>query len=154
MRIYTYPDDILKRGSHGPIRSLTPEYIDSFIRFMRASDGIGLASTQIGDEMPYVAVETSSGVIFAINPKIIDQSADVQTHVEGCLSVPNVRKKVRRAKEITVAYTTPDDECKTETYSNFDAVIWQHEIDHLNGILFTDRAIAEDVNKETSKSAI
>lgn len=151
MKIETYPSDILKKGSHGPIRSLTPEYIADFIDFMRTSDGVGLASTQIGDEMPYIALETSSGPIFAIDPKIVEQSAELQTHSEGCLSIPGVYKKVQRSKRIIVEYSTACGERKKESYSNFDAVIWQHEIDHLNGILFTDRVAEDEKEKEILK---
>ena len=76
-----------------------------------------------------------------INPRILSHGEDVVKDWEGCLSVPNTRGLVPRSKTIEVEYTTRQGEVKQEILTDFVARIFQHELDHLDGILFPDRII-------------
>ena len=73
-----------------------------------------------------------------INPRIVSHSEEILIGMEGCLSVENKRGNVPRYKEIIVEYVTRDGNCQRKEYNNFIARIIQHELDHLNGILFVD----------------
>ena len=109
-----------------------------------ANPGVGIAAPQVGILRRIILVQRfdKEGEPFEayVNPAIVEYSEDSQVGAEGCLSVPNHSGSVIRAAEIRISYT--DTETKKvieETVSGFTAVIFQHEIDHLDGILFTDR---------------
>lgn len=113
-----------------------------------SNPGVGIAAPQVGISRCLIAVQRfdKSGEPFEFyaNPRIIYYSKDQVTGLEGCLSIPDVQGKVNRSKEIIVSYT--DDitmGIKQDTIKGFTAVIFQHETDHLNGVLFTDRIPAE-----------
>lgn len=106
--------------------------------------GVGIAAPQIGISRCLIAVQRfdkpAEPFEFYINPEIVYYSEEKAEGWEGCLSIPDVRAGVERSKEIVVSYI--DEITKTEkrdTVRGFTAVIFQHETDHLKGILFTDR---------------
>ena len=111
--------------------------------------GIGLAAPQIGlairlfviDATPmkedFPEIETAKRVF--INPEIIDHSEETIAYEEGCLSVPGIHEKVTRPTEVTVHYFDENFVEHTETFKGFFARIVQHEYDHLEGHVFTDR---------------
>lgn len=106
---------------------------------MLAKNGIGLAANQIG--LPYrVFVMKSNPIICCFNPKIVSQVGEEITLEEGCLTFPNYYVKIRRPKQIRVRYTYPNGETVTEIYDGMTARIFQHELDHLDGVLFMSRA--------------
>lgn len=84
-----------------------------------------------------------------INPEIIEKSQEMIVEEEACLSLPDLRGNVARHKKITVSYLDEDGKAKTKKYSDFDAIIIQHEIDHLDGVLFIDKMIQS--GKKTKK---
>ena len=99
-------------------------------------NGLGLAANQCG--LPYrLCVVRSDPIIAMFNPKLVDWSEDFDVLDEGCLSFPNLLVKVRRPKRIRVRYTRPNGETVTERYAGMTARIMCHEIQHLDGILFT-----------------
>lgn len=100
--------------------------------------GIGLASNQIG--LPYRAFcILAQEIIVAYNPVIVDRSETKQYEMEeACLSLPGIVAKVKRPESIKVRYTLPNSERITRIYTGMTARVMQHEIDHLNGILFID----------------
>lgn len=107
---------------------------------MLKKDGIGLAGNQVSVLKRLIAVNTKDGALVLINPKISRKSFKKEESEEGCLSLPDTYGIVRRHQKITVsAYTQDGDRVKLKTTGMFARVI-QHEVDHLNGILFTDRA--------------
>ncbi|MDJ0569527.1 MAG: peptide deformylase [Pleurocapsa sp. MO_192.B19] len=125
------------------------ELIDSLIRTAIASKGVGIAAPQISqsyrlfivashpsDRYPYAPTMPPTAMI---NPRILSHSEEVVKDWEGCLSVPGVRGLVPRYREIEVEYTTRQGETKQEILTDFIARIFQHELDHLDGILFLDR---------------
>lgn len=102
-------------------------------------NGIGLSANQIG--LPYRAfVMRAEDVIGVFNPIIVDFSAETVTLEEGCLSYPNLFVKINRPKKIKARYTLPNGEVVTQVFDGITARCFQHELDHLDGILYTKRA--------------
>ena len=107
-------------------------------------DGVGIAGPQVGLKRRIIAVQRfdKEGEPFEIYPNIRMEylSEETQTGPEGCLSVPEIYGDVERSQTVVISYTDPDTmEQARDTVSGFTAVIFQHETDHLDGILFTDR---------------
>jgi peptide deformylase len=105
---------------------------------------VGIAAPQVGVNRRVVLVkrldrEPDKPIEAYLNPEIAEFSEEKVVDWEGCLSIPAGFGKVRRAESITVTYETPGGERKTEKISGFTARIFQHEIDHLDGVLFIDR---------------
>ena len=144
LRIRIIGDDILREDAaevtefDDNLKRLTDEMIET----MHDNDGIGLAAPQVGISKRLLVTDITEidpeyGPMVFINPEIIDSEGDV-TMEEGCLSIPEIRESVSRPKEITLRYQTSDGEEKTEMFDDWMARVLQHEIDHLNGVLFTD----------------
>lgn len=109
-----------------------------------AEDGVGIAGPQVGLSRRIVAVQRfdKEGEPFEVYPNIhiTETRGDLEPGPEGCLSVPDCRGEVLRFRDIEIAYTSPKTlSDTTEHITGFTAVIFQHECDHLDGILFTDR---------------
>ncbi|WP_318542903.1 peptide deformylase [Marixanthotalea marina] len=105
--------------------------------------GVGIAAPQVGILKNIIWVQRFDKEDFPfevyLNPKIIEYSEEKQVQREGCLSIPNRTETLNsRSNSIKIEYDTMQAEHKTETVEGFTAVIFQHEIDHLNGILFID----------------
>ncbi len=120
------------------------KFVDDMIDVMYVEDGIGLAAPQIGFSRRVVVVDASELVKDEyprgfINPEIIEFSEETDVREEGCLSIPGVHEEVVRSTRIVVKYQDEKGREFTEAYSGWLARILQHEIDHLNGILFVDR---------------
>lgn len=103
------------------------------------SDGMGLSANQIGVPTR-MFVMRAENVIGVINPRIIDVSTEMVTLEEGCLSYPNLFVKVKRPKFIKVRFTHPDGTTETKKFDGITARVFQHELDHLDGIQHTKRA--------------
>jgi len=127
-----------------------PKLIDDMFETMHYSDGIGLAAPQIGlsicliviDAAPLEDEEDPSLQDFKkvlINPEIIEEEGEAWVFNEGCLSVPTLREDVSRKPNIRVQYYDENFNFLDERYDGIRARIIQHEYDHLNGVLFTDR---------------
>ena len=105
--------------------------------------GVGIAAPQVGILRRMIAVQRfdKPGEPFEIylNPKIVEYSAETAPGREGCLSIPDRSGEVKRAQRITLRYRDEQFAERMERISGFTAVIFQHEIDHLDGILYTDR---------------
>jgi peptide deformylase len=104
-------------------------------------NGLGLSANQLG--LPYRAfVIKANPVVACFNPIIVDRGDEVVYLEEGCLSYPGLSIKVKRPKNIKVRFTQPNGEVVTRTYAGITARIFQHELDHLDGISHVDRATA------------
>ncbi len=112
-------------------------------------DGVGLAAPQIGLPLRMIYIthwrKTPKGTKYIndqimINPEILSQSETLNTDVEGCLSLPWLTGKVKRHDWIRVKFQDIEWKVGTKNYKGFDARIIQHEIDHINGVLFIDKA--------------
>jgi len=123
--------------------------IDDLIETVRAVNGVGIAAPQVNESYQIFIVASSPNPrypdapkmepIAVIKPKIISRSDEMVDGWEGCLSIPGIRGLVSRHKSITVEYMDRNAHERREELSDFIARIFQHEYDHLNGILFLDR---------------
>ena len=142
--IVTKQDKILRKISK-PIPEITPnvkKMLDRMLETMYASNGVGLAAPQVGILKRAVVVDVGEGgpgPLKLINPEIVERSG-VQNGPEGCLSCPNMWGEVRRSQYVKVKATNPEGEEIIVEGEDFLARALQHEIDHLDGILFIDTA--------------
>ena len=106
---------------------------------MLENDGVGLAAPQVGVSKRVIIVQTGEGIRGFVNPNIIKQGKEKTFEEEGCLSLPGLRLKIKRSKEVEVeTWDENGQEIKIEA-EGIIARTFQHEIDHLDGILFSDR---------------
>lgn len=129
------------------MKKLWPKIQDA-VKLMRKNKGCGIAANQIGVYKQFFAAIIDIGdddlkIKIFMNPDIISHSEETIDEVEGCLSYPKQFGTVTRWKEITVKYMNSDGKIVTETYSDMNARVIQHETDHLNGICCMD--IARDI---------
>jgi peptide deformylase len=143
--ILIHPDKKLKSKTQ-PIDVITDETItllDDMYETMVAHDGVGIAAPQIGKNLRIAVVEVDEGDKFElINPEIIEKKGE-DIDVEGCLSIPHVYGTVKRAEEVTVRYFDREGDEIEVTASGYLARAFQHEIDHLEGILFIEKMIEQ-----------
>lgn len=126
--------------------------IDDMIVSMDKARGVGLAAPQIGKGIRLIIAETDEGPTAFANPKIISTSTRMVDSEEGCLSVPGVYGIVKRHKAVKVKAKDRFGNAVRLKAGGLLSIIFQHEIDHLDGILFIDKA--EKIIKGESKSAI
>ncbi|MFA6493970.1 MAG: peptide deformylase [Candidatus Paceibacterota bacterium] len=101
--------------------------------------GVGLAAPQVGRSLRIISVKTADFTEVLINPVIVERHSLEKIAKERCLSIPSVEKKVRRSRKITVWYLTREGFELQLTLKDFSARVVQHEVDHLNGVLLTDK---------------
>ncbi len=143
-RIVEYPEPIL-RVKAKDVEVFDEELnilIEDMAQTMYDAPGIGLAAPQVAESLRVIVVDTTvpgeeQQHMALVNPKITDHQ-DSQVDEEGCLSVPELTAKVQRYKKITVSYQHADGTEDTLIAEDRFAVVLQHEIDHLDGILFID----------------
>ena len=117
--------------------------LDDMKDTMKKAEGVGLAAPQVGVLRRVVVIDVGEGLIELINPVIVYESGE-QTEVEGCLSIPGIKGKVKRPEKVIVRAQNRKGETFEMTGTELLAIAFCHEIDHLNGILFTDKAIITD----------
>jgi peptide deformylase len=124
------------------IKELGQDMLDT----MYKNDGIGLAASQVGIlkrvivyDIRYIEEDAKKEGHILINPKITSRSKSMIEVEEGCLSFPDVYENVLRHEKVTVEYTDVDGKTKKINAKDIEAVVLQHEIDHLDGIVFLDR---------------
>lgn len=115
-------------------------YLDQLAYTMRVADGVGIASPQVGKNIRVIVVNTSHRPECYINPVITKKSEAMVESEEGCLSVPGQYGLVTRHKKVTVEAYSRHGKRLTLELKGFPAIVFQHEIDHLDGILFIDKA--------------
>jgi peptide deformylase len=119
--------------------------IDEMVETMRAAPGVGLAAPQIGVSLRVVVIETpDEGLLPLINPEIVKVSGHRRL-MEGCLSVPGFQAEITRSKQVTVKAL--DREGKEVRYKAVDTLLaqaFEHEIDHINGVLYIDYLSSAD----------
>ncbi|NLM20618.1 MAG: peptide deformylase [Peptococcaceae bacterium] len=121
------------------INSNIHKLLDNMAETMYAAQGVGLAAPQIGVPKRVVVLDAGDGLLELINPVIIEKSGKTVDR-EGCLSVPNVTGDVERAQKVVVQALNRKGELMEYEAEDLLARIFQHEIDHLDGILFVDIA--------------
>lgn len=118
------------------------------LKAQKDPEGIGLAAPQIGKNIRiFVMKKKNNQILTVINPKIIKigkiTEKQTKSFLEGCLSLPHYYGDVKRANFLILEYQDEDGNKKRETFKGLEAQIIQHEIDHLNGILFSDHIIKD-----------
>lgn len=145
LKIYTNPEPLLRKRS----QEIKPETIKQekykllcadMINTMIKKDGVGLAASQIGKNIRLIAINMKDGPICLFNPVMTKASWRQEWGEEGCLSVPLVFGKVKRHVKTLCEYIDQAGEVKTLEANGLMARVLQHEIDHLDGILFIDKA--------------
>jgi len=138
-----YPDRVLKRTCR-PLREVSRQTVDraeEMLEMMYVEDGVGLAGPQVGWTDRIITLDTEGdrrGTRIFVNPLIVHREGEAQRE-EGCLSLPGIRAYVPRAAKVkVVAYTLGGERLEIEA-DGLAACAWQHEVDHLNGLLFIDR---------------
>ncbi len=149
--IVTVPNDVLRRKAR-KITEFDKELqktIDDMIETMREAPGVGLAAPQVGLSERLVVVEyeeddekedSPKKLYVVVNPEVISTSEETEMGIEGCLSVPGLVGEVERSLEIVVRGQNRRGQPVKIKANGWLARIFQHEIDHLDGILYTDRA--------------
>ena len=142
LNILTLPDKRLKTVAK-PVEIFDADLIKltkDMLETMYEAPGIGLAATQVDVHKQVVVIDISeekNDPLCLVNPKIVEKNG-LQTHEEGCLSVPNIYAKVKRASSIVVEAQNEKGENITLEAEELLAVCIQHELDHLQGIVFLD----------------
>lgn len=141
LNVVLYPDDPLTKVS-GPIESFSPELIDlaeNMFETMYAFEGVGLAAPQVGLAMRlFVLHEPDGRKMCLVNPEILERDGE-ESGQEGCLSLPEIYVQVPRATRIGVRAQDVHGETHEFEAHDFLARIIQHELDHLDGVIFLDR---------------
>jgi peptide deformylase len=153
-KIVTLPEPVLRRKAHTVTKfdKNLQDLIDDMVETMREAPGVGLAAPQIGLSERLIVVEyhereededkeDAPKKVWAIaNPEIVKASEETLLGVEGCLSIPNLVGEVERHAMVHVKGLNRHGKPMKLKAQGWLARIFQHEIDHLNGVLFTDRA--------------
>ncbi len=143
--LYPHPGLKSKTESVVPTDSAVQAVIQDMLDSVAASPGVALAAPQIGHALQIIVVdvsrkkgETGHGLVVLLNPVILAQEGPKIVR-EGCLSVPDYTGNVLRYEQTIVEGLAPDGRTVTVSTSGFEALAFQHELDHLNGTLFLDR---------------
>lgn len=113
---------------------------EKLVRAMVDNSGLGLSAIQLGIPLRVFAMRAQPKHIVLFNPVIVSRSDETTSEYEGCLSFPNLVVKVKRAFEVRVRFRYPNQEVITEKWGGLTARVVQHEMDHLDGELFYNRA--------------
>lgn len=137
------PDPVLHKKARvvTKINPITTRILASMVEIMNLNQGVGLAANQIGllDRL-IVAKDTESGLIYSIiNPKLVYMSTDTNVNWEACLSIPKVKGMVERSNTVRLNYRDVNKQCQTIVATGAFARVLQHEVDHLDGILYPSR---------------
>lgn len=147
-KIVTIPETVLRKKAH-KVTNFDKDLsilVDDMFETMRKAPGVGLAAPQVAISQKVIVVEYADDEdkkpksYAVINPEIIKTSADTEMGIEGCLSIPNLVGEVERFSAVMVKGFNQFGKPVKIKASGWLARIFQHEIDHLEGILFTDRA--------------
>ena len=144
-KILIEPDPILRKKCE-PLEKVSDEtrkLMDEMLETMYEAPGIGLAAVQIGILKKLIVIDISKGEekknpLFLVNPKIVHQSKETSIYEEGCLSLPGQFAEIERPAKCTVNYIDYNGKENELKANGLLATCVQHEIDHLNGILFID----------------
>ncbi len=144
--IVTLPDEKTLRQISKPLKSVdvaARKLFDDMLETMYAAPGIGLAAIQLGVPLRQLVVDVARDgeppkPLFMANPQIIWSSAQLGDYEEGCLSIPEFFEMVERPIEVNVRYLDRNSEAQEIHANGIVATVLQHEIDHLDGVLFID----------------
>lgn len=148
LKIYEYPHPILKQKAERveKVDDKLRKFLDDMLETMYVADGVGLAAPQVGVSKRIIVIDVSHpdeceerAPIYLVNPEIIWHSDEQSCQFEGCLSVPEQRAEVDRYVQVRVHYQDYNGQEQEISADGLLAIALQHEIDHLDGILYIDR---------------
>ncbi len=149
MKVYEYPHPILKQKAEKveKVDDNLRRLLDDMLETMYQAVGVGLAAPQVGISKRIVVIDAErddegnkpGNPLYLINPEIIEKSEEKVCGEEGCLSVPEQRAEVERFAWVKVRYLDYNGEPREMLADDFLAIVVQHELDHLDGILYIDR---------------
>ena len=160
MKIVHYPHPALRQKAE-PILQLGKDVeilAGTMLELMYEHKGLGLAAPQVAQNLRLVTInfvgdaEAKDQEVVAINPVITEFSKSIVDDREGCLSFPNVFSRVRRAKRVKVQFYNLKGELMEGVFEDLAARVWQHELEHLEGVLFIDKM--GTVGRDSSKKAL
>jgi len=149
--IYAYGHPVLKKVAEpiGPDYPGLKELIANMWETMENASGVGLAAPQIGLPIRLFVVDVNPAIdeeddekgvrMVFINAEILHEEGEEWVYEEGCLSIPNIRGDVSRPPTVTIKYQDEDFKEHTKTFDGMNARVIQHEYDHIEGVLFTER---------------
>jgi len=143
--IITIPDPVLRKKA-APIERVDAALLklaDDILATMYDAPGIGLAAPQVGILRQLIVMDPSrheeaKQPLIMVNPVILERGAEMRTHEEGCLSIPDFTAEIERPAMTRVSYIDTKGKQREKTLEGIWSTLVQHEIDHLNGILFID----------------
>jgi peptide deformylase len=163
--IRKYPDPVLrqKTGRVETIDSMIKRLIEDMVETMHDAPGVGLAANQVGVPLQVAVIDLSTRedpvrrhpLLVIINPEVLSQEGSV-IEEEGCLSIPEYAEKVKRAQKVKVRALDRDGKSFEIEAEGLLAKALQHEIDHLNGLLFVDRLspLKKNIFKRRHRKAV
>ena len=153
LKIIRYPNPILRKKCKAvkKVDAKIRKLINDMIETLHSAPGVGLAAPQIGESIRLITVDIGEGAFAMVNPKIKEKNKVLQTFDEGCLCMPGIIGPVSRASKITVDGLDRHGEKMTIEAEGFLATVLQHEIDHLEGIIFLDRVTDKDQIRMVTK---
>jgi len=160
IKIITAPAQVLSQKAR-PVKKIDRKLIDEMkqaLLLAKDPEGVGLAASQLGKPLSIFIIKptSKSAIKVFINPKILEEKDELNTtnskkgrrnhltRLEGCLSLPNIWGKVKRKSILTLSFWNEKGKNHTQVFKGFMSTIIQHEIDHLNGVLFTERALEQN----------
>ncbi len=135
--ILTRPCDVFD-FSNPPVDPV--ELAQNMVKFMYDNNGIGLAANQVGIPYRVFAMRGSPENFVCFNPKLVQPSEMEVTLEEGCLTFPGLLVRVKRPQHVRVRFTMANGETVTKQFTGMTARIFQHELDHLDGVIFYNKA--------------
>lgn len=143
--IILFPDPILRKRAD-PVERIDEaiqRLLDDMLETMYDAPGVGLAAPQIGLSRRIFVMDPSRGEDppaprFIINPEILDRRDEMRVYEEGCLSIPKIFAEIERPAGVLLRYTDQDGKAHEEWLEGHAATVAQHELDHLDGVLFVD----------------
>ena len=112
--------------------------VDAMFEIMRANNGIGLAAPQVGLDHRFFIMDIDGKKYVCVNPRIVKRGKETEVQPEGCLSYPGQKVLVERSKEVEVSYLSITGSQRRKKLRGIAARCFQHELDHLNGVVMGD----------------
>jgi len=143
--ILTLPDPVLRKKAK-PVERIDAELrrlMDDMLATMYDAPGIGLAALQVGVLRRLIVMdpakdEAPKSPLVMVNPEMLERSEEMRTHEEGCLSIPDFTAEIERPARTRVSYIDREGKKREAEFKGIWSTLVQHEIDHLNGVLFID----------------
>ncbi|MCQ2363532.1 MAG: peptide deformylase [Acidaminococcaceae bacterium] len=153
LKICTAGNPVLKQVAK-PVEKIDKRLtrlLNNMVETMYAAEGVGLAAPQVGESRRVVVIDVGDGVVYEMINPVITKKEGTYLSTEGCLSVPEYSGEVERAAYVECEYTNRQGERMLVQARELLAVCIQHELDHLDGVLFIEKAKSLTVKKDTEE---